>query len=99
MLQAKLLYCLSNNKHICILSSLSAQAQWEITERGGQTLPKYVVKLQRSWERLHLSLTARDVLRCGPELRGINGKFPTISEHFGKVAYSLVDIGFVICQP
>lgn len=31
MLQAELLYCLSNNKHICILSSLSARAQWEIT--------------------------------------------------------------------
>lgn len=68
MLQAKLLYCLSKNKHICILSFLSAQAQWEVTDRGCQTLPKYVVKLHRSQKRFHLSLTARETLRSGPSL-------------------------------
>lgn len=68
MLQAKLLYCLSKNKHICILSVLSAQAQWEVTDRGCQTLPKYVVKLHRSQKRFHLSLTARETLRSSPSL-------------------------------
>lgn len=68
MLQAKLLYCLSKNKHICFLPFLSAQAQWEITDRGCQTLPKNVVKLHRSQKRFHLCLTAREILRSGASL-------------------------------